>query len=86
MIRWGVCVCVCERDVVDFLYLEVDASPLLELSVGSEEAVGPTDSVISSNRADSCLSKGGQDVHPWNIRQGQGARGYFLWEEYVSIP
>ena len=51
--------CVCEIDVGDFLCLEVDASPLLELSIGSEEAVGPTDSVISSNWADSCLSKGG---------------------------
>ena len=46
------------RDVGAFSHLELDAPLLLELSVGSEGEVGPTDWVISSNWADSCLSKG----------------------------
>ena len=46
------------RDVEVFPCLEVDAPPPPELSVGSEGAVGPTYSVISINRSDSCLSKG----------------------------
>ena len=39
--------------------MEIYASPPPELSAGSKGVVGLTNSVISSNRADSCLSKGG---------------------------
>ena len=45
-----------------FPHLEVDTSLLLNLSVGIKGAVGTTKLVISSNWADSCLSKGGKAV------------------------
>ena len=45
-----------------FPRLEVDTSLLPNLSVGIKGAVGTTKLVISSNWADSCLSKGGKAV------------------------
>ena len=43
------------RDVEAFPHLEVEVPFLPELSVGSKGAVGPTDSVVSSNQDDSCI-------------------------------
>ena len=58
------------RDVEAFPHLEVDAPLLPDLSVGSEGSIGPTDSVIISNWADFCLSKGGRGARLRNIYQG----------------